>query len=697
MQRSVKSFSIEIAGKSLTVEFGKYADLADSCCFVRYGDTVVCVTVCCSEKPKEDLDFFPLSVDYEEKFYSCGRIPASFGRREGKPSEYAILTSRLIDRSIRPLFPKNLRNEVSVVCTVFSMDPDSSPEIASVIGASAVLCVSDIPWDGPVAAVNVGIVDGKFVFNPGSSDRKITDMLTTVVSTDDLVTMIESSAGEVSNDIMLAGIKEGHCFNQKIIEFLKNIQSEIGKEKFLYEKEVVCEEVFKKIADYSVKDLKVALQKKDKVERAKYISCVYDKVHEKFSEDYPNYVEKLDSYLYLLQKEIVRTWILRYGKRVDGRKLDEIRELSADVGILPRAHGSAVFRRGQTQVLSTVTLGSVKDRQLVDNLYGEREKRYIHHYNFPAYSVGEARPLKAPGRREIGHGALAEKALLPVIPNEEDFPYTIRVVSDVLSSNGSTSQGSVCGSALALMDAGVPIKSPVAGISCGLVFKDKEHWVTMVDIQGLEDFFGDMDFKVAGTKKGITAIQVDTKVRGLTLGIVKEALEKTYDARIRILDHIMLPTIAEPRKTLSEHAPKLVVGVISVDKIKDVIGSGGKVVQKLCADYNCKIEIADDGKVFVEGVNIGKCREALDAVKNIAREFKVGEVYSGKVTKVVKYGAFLEIFPGKEGFCHISQLDNKRIENIDDFVKPGDSLLVKVVEIDTQGKISLSRKETLVQ
>ncbi len=695
MQGSKETYCVELLGKSLVLEFGKYSELANGSCFVRYGETVVGVTVCCTDKPKEDVDFFPLSVDYEEKFYACGRVPASFGRREGKPSERAILTARLIDRSIRPLFPKDLRNEVSVVCTVFSMDPDSSPEIASIVGTSAALCVSDVPWDGPIAATNVGIVGDRFLFNPSSKLVETSDMLTTVVSTSDLVTMVEAAAKEVPDEIVMQAIREGHRFNQKIISFIENIQKGIGKGKRTYEKEILCEDIFRQIADFSTKDLKCALQKKEKSERAASLSSIYEGVRDKFSEIYPDYTEKFDNYLYLLQKEIVRTWIYRYGKRVDGRKLDELRKLSAEVGLLPRAHGSAVFTRGQTQVLSTVTLGSIKDRQLVDNLYGEHEKRYIHHYNFPAYSVGEARSLRAPGRREIGHGALAERALLPVIPKEEDFPYTIRVVSDVLSSNGSTSQGSVCGSTLALMDAGVPITSPVAGISCGLVFKDKDHWVTMVDIQGLEDFFGDMDFKVAGTEKGITAIQVDTKIRGLSFDIIEEALRKTREARAKILNDVILKTISRPRKSLSKYAPKLVVGVIAIDKIKDVIGSGGKVVQKLCADYDCKVEIADDGKVFINGSDIEKCKEALEIIKSIAREVKVGEIYSGKVTKVVKYGAFVEIFPGKEGFCHISQLDNKRIENIDDFVKSGDPILVKIVEIDAQGKINLSRKDAM--
>jgi len=693
MPKERKEYSLNVDGKKLALTFGEYTGLAESSCLVRFGDTVVNVAVTVSDKPKEDLDFFPLSVDYEEKFYASGRIPESFARREGKPSEKAILTSRLIDRSIRPLFPKNFRNEVSVVCTVLSMDQDSSPEVASLIGTSAALSVSSVPWDGPIGAVNVGLINKKVIFNPLIEQQEKSLMLTTVVSTEDLVVMLESSAKEVSNDIMLKCIKEGHKFNQKIVKFLKKIRKDIGKEKFEYISKDIPKNVLEEITSYVKKDVKTALKETEKSKKAEKLRVIYENILEKFSSVYPDFVQSFEECLYLVQKEIVRNWILRYKKRVDGRKLDEIRPLKAEVGFLPRAHGSAVFTRGQTQVLSVVTLGSFKDRKLEDNLYGEYEKRYFHHYNFPPYSVGEVRPLKAPGRREIGHGALAEKALLPVLPSEDKFPYTIRVVSDVLSSNGSTSQGSVCGSTLALMDAGVPISSPVAGISCGLVFKNKKKWQTMVDIQGLEDFFGDMDFKVAGTKKGITAIQVDTKIHGLTLEIIEEALEKTQEARLEILEKVMLKTINKPRKSLSKYVLKLVVGKVAVDKIKDVIGSGGKVVQKLCSDFDCKIEISEEGKVFIEGKSSKKCKEALSAIENIVKDFKVGEIYKGKVTKVVKFGAFLELTPGKEGFCHISQLDAKRVENIDDFVKVGDTMKVKVVEIDNQGKVNVSRKE----
>ena len=696
MDKMGKVYSISLSKRKLTVSIGKYAGLADGSCVVRYGDTVVSVAVSVSSKPRDDVDFFPLSVDYDEKFYASGRIPESFPRREGKPSEKAILTSRLIDRSIRPLFPKDLRNEVSVVCTVMSMDPDSSPEVASIVGASVALSISSIPWDGPIGAVNVGLLSGKkVVFNPSSKEREISSMLTTVVSTSDLVTMLESGANQVPNDVMLSAIKKGHEFNGKIVEFIEKIKKEVGKEKFAYSSESVSEEVLKEISNYAKKDLKSVLKIKDKGLKNQKLDEICEKIKEKFTDIYPKELERLDDYLYLIQKDIVRNWILRYKKRVDGRSLDEIRTLSAEVGILPRAHGSAVFTRGQTQVLSAVTLGSFKDRQLVDNLYGEYEKRYIHHYNFPSYSVGEAKPLRAPGRREIGHGALAEKALLPVIPKEEDFPYTIRVVSEVLSSNGSTSQGSVCGSTLSLMDAGVPITAPVAGISCGLVFKDKKNWKTMVDIQGIEDFFGDMDFKVAGTEKGITAIQVDTKIRGLTFDIIKEALDKTYKARLKILNDVMLKVIEKPRKDLSEYVPKLLVLKIDVDKIKDVIGPGGKVVQKISADYDCKIDISEDGKVFIEGNSLEKSKKALKSVKDIVREFKVGEVYNCTVVKVVKFGVFVEIVPGREGFCHVSNLDSKRIDDIDSFVKVKDTLLLKIIEIDKQGKILLSRRDAL--
>ena len=695
MLEARKEYSLNIDGKKLVLVFGDYTGLAESSCLVRFGDTVINVAVTVSSKPKEEMDFFPLSVDYEEKFYASGRIPESFSRREGKPSERAILTSRLIDRSIRPLFPKDFRNEVSVVCTVLSIDTDYSPEIASLIGASAALSVSEIPWDGPIGAVNVGLNGKKIVFNPSIKQQEKSSMLTTVVSTRDLVAMLESSAKEVSNDTMLKCIKEGHKFNQKIVKFLKKIKKDIGKKNVEYTSSEVPKNILEEITSYVKKDMKLALKEKEKNKRAEKLHNIYENVHEKFSAIYPDYIQIFDECLYLVQKEIVRNWILRYKKRVDGRKLDEIRPLKAEVGFLPRTHGSAVFTRGQTQVLSVVTLGSFKDRKLEDNLYGEYEKRYFHQYNFPPYSVGEVRPLKAPGRREIGHGALAEKAVLPVLPSEDDFPYTIRVVSDVLSSNGSTSQGAVCGSTLALMDAGVPISAPVAGISCGLVFKNKKKWETMVDIQGLEDFFGDMDFKVAGTKKGITAIQVDTKIHGLTLEIIEEALEKTYKARVDILENVILKTINKPRKNLSKYVLKLVVGAISVDKIKDVIGSGGRVIQKLCGDFDCKIEISEDGKVFIEGKSLKKCKEAMLAIKNIVKDFKVGEVYKSKVIKVVKFGVFVELTPGREGFCHISQLDTKRVENIDDFVKVGDTMRVKVMEIDNQGKVNVSRKDTM--
>ena len=696
MVKMCKVYSIDLLKKKLTVTVGKYASLADGSCMVRYGDTVVNVAVSVSSKPKDGVDFFPLSVDYDEKFYACGRIPESFPRREGKPSEKAILTSRLIDRSIRPLFPSNLRNEVSIVCTVMSMDPDSSPEVTSIIGASIALSISSIPWDGPVSAVNVGLMDGKkIVFNPTTKESKLSSMLTTVVSTSGLVTMLESSAKEVSNDVMLNAIKKGHEFNSKVIDFIEKIKKEVGKKKFACYSNRFSENMLKAVTEYIKKDLKSALTIKDKDVKEQKLNDIYEKVKEKFADVYPEEIDSLDDYLYLIKKEIVRNWILRYKKRLDGRKLDELRSLSAEVGILPRVHGSAVFSRGYTQVLSAVTLGSFKDRLLVDNLYGEYEKRYFHHYNFPSYSVGETKPLRAPGRREIGHGALAEKALVPVIPKEEDFPYTIRVVSEVLSSNGSTSQGSVCGSTLALMDAGVPITAPVAGISCGLVFKDEKNWKTMVDIQGIEDFFGDMDFKVAGTEKGITAIQVDTKIIGLTFDIIKEALDKTYKARLKILNDVMLKVIKKPRRELSKYAPKLLVFKIGEDKIKDVIGPGGKVVQRISTDYDCKIDISDDGKVFIEGKSSEKCNEASKTIENIAKDFKVGEVYDCTVTKVVKFGVFVEIVPGREGFCHISNLDSKRIDNIDSFVKIKDKLLLKVIEVDNQGKIILSRKDAL--
>ena len=593
--KNFKVWETEFAGRKLSIETGKMAGLANASVMVRYGDTNVLCTVTASAKPREGVDFFPLSVDYEEKMYSVGRIPGSFQRREGRASEKAILTSRCIDRPIRPLFPKDLRNDCSVVATVMSVDPDCSPEIAAMIGVSTAIAISDIPWDGPISGVNVGLVDGEIVLNPTLEQRAKTDLNLTVASTADLVAMIEAGGNEISDDLMFDCIMAGHEENKKIVKFIQGIVDEIGKPKFAYESSDPDPEIMKEIEDFCIEDVKKALDTDDKLVRDEALLPIYEAVHEKFDERFEGNEGKIEEIMYLVQKHVVRSWLKDEHKRVDGRGIDEIRPLNAEIDLLARAHGSGMFTRGQTQVLSVATLGSMSDCQQLDGLDEQKEKRYIHHYNFPSYSVGETKPSRGPGRREIGHGALAEKALLPVIPSVDEFPYAIRVVSEVLSSNGSTSQGSVCGSTLALMAAGVPIKAPVAGISCGLITGDEGvygDFMTMVDIQGLEDFYGDMDFKVAGTKKGITAIQMDLKVHGLTPAIIKEAFAKTHKARNYILDEIMLPVISEPRKELSKWAPKMLTTKIDPDKIGDVIGKQGKVIQKICAECDCKVDVS---------------------------------------------------------------------------------------------------------
>ena len=691
-----KVFKTDFAGRPLVVETGKIAGLANGACLVRYGETVVNVAVTAASKPRDGIDFFPLSVDYEEKLYAVGKIPGSFLKREGRPSEKAILTSRVIDRPIRPLFPKDMRNDVSIVCTVMSVDPDCSPEITAMVGTSIALSISDIPWNGPISGVSVGFVDGKYVINPNAKQKEMSTMAVTVASTEKLIAMIEAGANEVSDDEMFNAIMKGHEANQSIIKFIKSIQGEIGKAKFSYVSSNPSEDMLSKVNELAAEDLKFALDTNDKVVREERLKPIYEKVHTALDDIYPDEISKIDECMYKIQKNIVRRWLLDEQKRVDGRKLDELRPLAAEVALLPRTHGSGLFTRGQTQVLTVATLGPISDEQLLDGLDGETVKRYIHHYNFPSYSVGETRPSRGPGRREIGHGALAERALVPVIPKSEDFPYTIRLVSEVVSSNGSTSQGSICGSTLALMDAGVPIKAPVAGISCGLV-TEGESWLTMVDIQGLEDFFGDMDFKVAGTHEGITAIQMDLKIDGLTPGMIKEALQKTHKARIYILDKVMLKAIGKPRAELSKYAPKMLTINIDVEKIKDVIGSGGKVVQKICADCDVKVDIEEDGSVFISGTDIDNCKKALNIIKSIVTEPEVGAIYKGKVTRLMDFGAFIEISPGREGLCHISQLDSKRTEKVADVVNVGDEVLVKVTEIDDKGRINLSRKAALTQ
>ncbi|HCK43738.1 MAG TPA: polyribonucleotide nucleotidyltransferase [Ruminococcaceae bacterium] len=698
--KNFKVWETELAGRKLTLETGKMAGLANASVMARYGETNVLCTVTASAKPREGVDFFPLSVDYEEKMYSVGKIPGSFQRREGRASEKAILTSRCIDRPIRPLFPKDLRNDCSVVATVMSVDPDCSPEITAMIGVSAAIAISDIPWDGPISGVNVGLVDGQIVINPTLEQRAKSDLVLTVASTADLVAMIEAGGNEIDDDTMFDAIMAGHEENKKIVKFIQGIVDEIGKPKFEYESSNPDPEIMAQIEEFCIEDVKKALDTDDKLVRDEALLPIYVAVHEKFDEQFEGNETKIDEIMYLVQKHVVRSWLKDEHKRVDGRGIDEIRPLNAEVDLLARAHGSGLFTRGQTQVLSVTTLGPMSDAQQLDGLDEQTEKRYIHHYNFPSYSVGETKPSRGPGRREIGHGALAEKALVPVLPSFDEFPYAIRVVSEVLSSNGSTSQGSICGSTLSLMAAGVPIKAPVAGISCGLITGDEGvygDFMTMVDIQGLEDFYGDMDFKVAGTKKGITAIQMDLKVHGLTPEIIKEAFAKTHKARNYILDEIMLPVISEPRKELSKYAPKMFTISINPDKIGDVIGKGGKVIQEIQSEYDVKINIEEDGRVYISGIDAEKCKGAVEVVKLIATDPEVGAYYNGVVTRIMSFGAFVEIAPGKEGLVHISRLDVKRTEKVEDVVNVGDSIAVKCIEIDDQGRINLSRRDYLIE
>ena len=687
-------FKTMFAGRELTVETGKTCELSNGSCWVKYGETVVMANVTASVKPREGIDFFPLSVDYEERLYSVGRIPGSFMKREGKPSEKAILTSRVVDRPIRPLFPKDMRNDVSVVMTVMAVDPDNSPEIVGMIATSVAISISDIPWNGPIGGISVGLVDGEIVLNPTLEQRARNDLNLTVAGTMEKVVMIEAGANEVDDDTMLNAIIKGHEEIKKIVTFINEIRAEIGKKKFEFESMEVDHDMFDAIEEFAAERVMVALDTDDKNKREEMLNPIKDDIHAKFDELYPEKIAMIDECIYKLQKKIVRNWLYE-GKRVDGRGLDDIRPLASEVGVLPRVHGSGLFTRGQTQVLTVATLGPVSDAQRIDGLDEEDTKRYMHHYNFPSYSVGETKPSRGPGRREIGHGALAERALEPVIPPVEEFPYALRLVSEVLSSNGSTSQGSICGSTLALMDAGVPIKAPVAGISCGLITREDGSFQTMVDIQGLEDFFGDMDFKVGGTKKGITAIQVDIKVDGLTYDIIKEAFAKTHKARDYILDEVMLKAIAEPRPEVGKYAPKMLQTKVPVDKIREVIGQGGKVIQKISADCQVKIDINDEGNVFISGVDINNARKALQIVNTIANDPEIGSIYRGKVVRLMNFGAFVEIAPGKDGLVHISKLDKQRVEKVEDIVSVGDEIVVKVMEIDNQGRINLSRKDAL--
>ena len=687
-------YTMELAGRTLTLETGKLAELANAAVMVGYGDTRVLCCVTAAPRPRDGIDFFPLSVDFEEKLYSVGRIPGSFNRREGRPGEKGILTSRVIDRPIRPLFPYDFRNDVSVMCTVMAVDHDCSPEIAALIGTSAALAISDIPWNGPVAALKVGLVDGKLVFNPDSEQRKVSDLDVTVVSTGKKVVMIEAGANEVPNDVMFEAIKQAHEENQKQIALINQMVAEIGKPKFDYPHADFNYELFNKITADFMDEAKAAMDTDDKNVREQRWNAMIEKWHEKYLEEYPNMDQYLEEITYKFQKMIVKKWLLE-GHRVDGRQKNEIRPLDAEVGVLPRVHGSGLFTRGQTQVLSVCTLDTLSANQKLDTIWEETEKRYMHHYNFPGYSVGEAKPARSPGRREIGHGALAERALLPVIPPVEEFPYAIRVVSEVVSSNGSTSQGSICGSTLALMDAGVPIKAPVAGISCGLIQDDDGSFTTFIDIQGVEDFHGEMDFKVAGTKKGITAIQMDLKNDGLTMEIIKNALDITYDARVQILDQVMLPCIAEPRAEVSKYAPKMITMHIDPDKIRDVIGKGGSVIQKIVAESGAKIDIDDDGTIHIASPDAESCEKAKKCIDDIVFVPEVGQLYYGRVVRLMTFGAFVELAPGKDGLVHISKLADKRIEKVEDACKIGDMMWVKVTEIDEKGRVNLSHKDAM--
>ncbi len=695
MFENYKVFKTTFAGRELTVETGKLCGLSNGSCWVRYGETVVMVNVAASPKPRDGVDFFPLSVDYEEKLYSVGKIPGGFLRREGKPSEKAILTSRVVDRPMRPLFPKDMRNDVAITMTVLSVDPDCTPEIMGMIGASIAVSISDVPWNGPIGGISVGLVDGEIILMPNAEQRTKSDLNLTVASSEKKVVMIEAGANEVPDDLMFEAIMAGHNeIVKSLIPFIKDIQAQIGKPKFSFESMEVDHDMYEAISDFAIEKVRYAMDTDDKNIREERLQPVYAEVHEKFDAQYPEQTAMIDECMYKLQKFVVRRWLLDDGKRVDGRKLDEIRPLAAEVGLLPRVHGSGVFTRGQTQVMTICTLGPVSDAQKLEGLDDEESKRYIHHYNFPAYSVGETKASRGPGRREIGHGALAERALVPVIPSIEEFPYAIRLVSEVLSSNGSTSQGSVCGSTLALMDAGVPIKKPVAGISCGLI-TEGERWMTMVDIQGVEDFFGDMDFKVAGTHDGITAIQMDLKIDGLTPEIIKSAFEKTHKARDYILDEVMLKAIPAPRETVGKYAPKMLTTKVPVDKISDVIGKGGKVIQKLCADFECKIDVDEDGNVFICGTDLEKANACVQVIHTIVNPPEIGAIYKGKVVRIMNFGAFVEIAPGKDGMVHISKLENHRVEKVEDVVSIGDEIIVKVMEIDSQGRINLSRKDAL--
>jgi len=688
-----KIYETEFCGRPLRMEVGRMAELANAAVLTQYGETTVLVTVTASARPRDGIDYFPLAVDFNEKLYAVGRIPGSFMRREGRPSLPAVLASRLIDRPMRPLFPSDLRNDVVVACEVLAVDRDCSPEITAMIGASAATAISDVPWNGPIAGISLGWDGQNYLFNPTQAERETNRMTVTVAATHKKVVMIEAAGDQIPDDVMYEGIVQAHEKVQPVLDLIDRMVEEIGKPKFSYDHAAFDDELFEKLCADEMAGMEYCMDTDDKNVREARVNEWITAVEEKYGEDHPDMMQFMEEILYRMQKKIVKRWLLA-GKRVDGRAMNELRPLAAEVSVIPQVHGSGLFTRGQTQVLTIATLNTLSMAQKLDTIWEEDEKRYIHHYNFPGYSVGEAKPQRSTGRREYGHGALAEKALEPVIPSVEDFPYAIRVVSEVLSSNGSTSQGSVCGSTLALMDAGVPLKAPVAGISCGLI-QDGEDFTTFIDIQGVEDFHGEMDFKVAGTKDGITAIQMDLKNDGLSHAIIRNALDITREARIQILDEIMLPCISEPRHELARTAPKMIKMTINPDKIREVIGSGGKVVQKICADTGCKIDIEDSGNIYIASEDIEACRAARQTIENIVFEPEVGRLYYGKCVRIIPIGAFVELAPGKDGMCHIKDLEFKRTEKVEDVLNVGDYTWVKVTEIDDRGRVNLSRKEAL--
>ena len=691
-----KTYAMEFAGRPLTMEVGKLAELSNGSVLVKYGETTVLVNVAASARPKDGLDYFPLAVDFEEKLYAVGRIPGSFQRREGRPSERAVLAGRMIDRPMRPLFPDDLRNDVVISCTVLSVDHNCSPEIAAMVGASAAVSISDVPFNGPIAAASLGWDGENFLLNPTAEQRTTSKMYVTIAANMDKIVMIEAAADEVADGIILEGIKFAHLEIRRVIELINQMVTEVGKEKFTYPQATFNTELFDLVQAQYYGRFEHALDTDDKNVREERLNALFSDIETETEETHPDFPAMWDEISYRLQKKVVQTWLLQ-GKRVDGRGMNDIRALSSEVALVPVVHGSGLFTRGQTQVLSVTTLNTISASQKLDTIYEEESKRFMHHYNFPSYSVGEARPSRSTSRREIGHGALVEKALEPVIPPIEEFPYAIRVVSEILSSNGSTSQASVCGSTLALMDAGVPIKAPVAGISCGLITDehDESNWTTFIDIQGVEDFHGEMDFKVAGTKAGITAIQMDLKNNGLTYEVIESALDQTREARIHILDEVMLPAISEPRAELAPTAPKMIQMKIDVEKIREVIGTGGKIIQKIIADTGTKIDIEDDGNIFIAAIDIEACRAAKEIIDNIVFEPEVGQLYHGKVVRIIPIGAFVELVPGKDGMIHISKLENRRVEKVEDVLKEGDMTWVKVTEVDDRGRINLSRKDAI--